>query len=107
MGFKVEVTSKGALSKNVIRPVGVLKAKTGSVFREVQRDGRSGDKPSYFINLGLNESSVLVLYWIDDDEQYHASAQAARELERYVKAFMVEDVTDSVQIIVNVHDKNA
>ncbi|MFN9303462.1 MAG: hypothetical protein ACK6DA_11870 [Candidatus Kapaibacterium sp.] len=97
----IKITKKGDSNITHIKMVDMLNY-PNEVFQEYSKG-----KPQewYFINPGINEKNLIVIWYDDEDNEYKLSTEDKKGLKEYNSFVTAVKVTDNIDISINIEKK--
>ena len=99
MGLVINV-EKSANENNLIKPCHMLDRGNEDKIFQMYDDGLAQE--TIFINCGINEKSLVSIWFDDESKCYRLSTDDLKGLREYNSWIKVKDVTDQIQIQIQI-----
>lgn len=99
--LKINVKKNKNSQMKLLTPSDMLKAENSNRIFAMFDLNRYDFVNTFFINCGVNEKSVITIWYDDEDKQYRLSTDNLAGLKEYNKHIKVVDVTDTINLSIN------
>lgn len=99
MGLVINV-EKVAQETDLIKPCDMLKRGNENKIFQQYSHGKPQDQ--YYINCGINEERVIMVWYDDESETFKLSTDNFKGLREFYSHVRVKDVTDQIEIQIQI-----